>query len=89
MFLDDFGDPLKSKGVPKTSQKIQYGDFWASGSGPESPKTRFWRVLENALIFEWIFNGFWLHLDLLFNDFHVFVHCLFEAVFFNDLLQFS
>ena len=25
--LDDFGGPLKSKGVPKTDQKIEYGDF--------------------------------------------------------------
>ena len=65
--LGDFGDPLKSKGAPKTTHKIQYGDFWASGSGPVGAKSRFWRVLENTLIFEWIFNGFWLHFGSVFG----------------------
>ena len=71
--LDDFGDPLKSKGTPKTSQKIQYGDFWASGSGPGGLKSCFWRGLKNALIFEQIFNGFWLDFGSLFGRFFMFV----------------
>ena len=84
--LDDFGGPLKSKGAPKTSQKIQYGDFWASGSGPGSAKSCFWRVLENASIFEWIFNGFWLHFGSVFGWFFMFFSLPFRGCFFNDFL---
>ena len=64
--LGDFGGPLKSNGAPKTSQKNQYGDFWVSRSGPGSEKNRFWRVLENTLIFEWIFNAFWFDFGSIF-----------------------
>ena len=53
-----FGDPSKTKGAPKTSQKIQYGDFWAAKSGPKAPKSRFWRGLKSALIFGLFLDGF-------------------------------
>ena len=59
--LDDFGDPLKSKGLPKMGQKIQYGDFLASWNGPKAPKIFVWWGLQNTQIFEFIFNSFWLY----------------------------
>ena len=32
MFLVDLGDPSKSRGVPKTTQQIEYGGFLVSKS---------------------------------------------------------
>ena len=46
--LADFGDPLKSKGAPKTAQKIQYGDFLAPWGGQKVKKKGFGRRLEKA-----------------------------------------
>ena len=53
-----FGDPSKTKGAPKTSQKIQYGDFLAPRGGQKAPKSRFWRGLKSALIFRSFLDGF-------------------------------
>ena len=42
------GDPLKSKGAPKTAQKIQYGDFLAPLGGQKAEKGGFGRRLEKT-----------------------------------------
>ena len=38
--FEQFWGPLKIQGGAKTVQEIQYGDVWASGSGPKAPKSR-------------------------------------------------
>ena len=57
-FWDDFGDPLKSEGAPKTTQKNQYGDLEASGTSPGAAKNSFLGPLENASFSGWIFHAF-------------------------------
>ena len=76
-FLAPLGDPGKSNWAPKASQQIQYGDLWASRSGPKAPKSLFWRGLNNTLIFEcfllFCFNRmFKICYCFVFMGFHVF-----------------
>ena len=52
----DLGDPSKSKGVQKTTRKIQYGDFLAPRGGQEAPKSRFGRGLKKGMDFGWNFG---------------------------------
>ena len=46
--LDDFGDSSKSEGAPKTTQKIEYGDFLAPLGGQKAEKGGFGRRLEKT-----------------------------------------
>ena len=49
--LVDFWEPSKSRGVPKTVPKIEYGDFLAPKGGWKALKSCFRRGSENQLKF--------------------------------------